>query len=185
MKYTLNNTIEKFHQKENTEFLFFWGHTVKDEITKACFSQWFPFEFQENGNIYKTAEHYMMAGKAKLFNDDEILEQILETETPNQAKSLGRKVRNFDPEIWNEHKYEIVKQGNLLKFSQNEEFKKFLLSTDNTILVEASPYDKIWGIGMLESDENIKNPLLWNGENLLGSALVDIRDELREQIITN
>lgn len=185
MKYTLNNTIEKFHQKENPEFLFFWGHTVKDEITKACFSQWFPFEFQENGNIYKTAEHYMMAGKAKLFNDHEILKQILKTETPNQAKSLGRKVRNFDPEIWNEHKYEIVKQGNRLKFSQNEKFKEFLLSTDDKILVEASPYDKIWGIGMLESDENIINPLLWNGENLLGFALVDIRDELREQIITN
>lgn len=179
MKYTLNNTIERFHQKENPEFLFFWGHTVKDEITKACFSQWFPFEFQENGNIYKTAEHYMMAGKARLFNDHEILEQILKTETPNQAKSLGRKVRNFDPETWNEHKYEIVKQGNRLKFSQNEKFKEFLLSTDDKILVEASPYDKIWGIGMLESDAKAKDPTQWNGENLLGFALMEVRDELR------
>ena len=179
MKYTLNNTIEKFHQKENPEFLFFWGHTVKDEITKACFSQWFPFEFEENGNIYKTAEHYMMAGKARLFNDHEILEQILKAETPNQAKSLGRKVRNFDPEIWNEHKYEIVKQGNFLKFSQNEKFKEFLLSTDDTILVEASPYDKIWGIGMLETNAKAKDPSKWNGENLLGFALMEVRDELR------
>lgn len=179
MKYTLSNTIEKFHQKENLECLFFWGHTVKDEITKACFSQWFPFEFEENGIIYKTAEHYMMAGKAKLFNDHEILEQILKTETPNQAKSLGRKVRNFDPEIWNEHKYEIVKQGNFLKFSQNEKFKEFLLSTDDTILVEASPYDKIWGIGMLETNIKAKDPTQWNGENLLGFALMEVRDELR------
>lgn len=178
MKYTLENIIEKFKKKEKLDFLFFWGHTVKDEITKACFSQWFPFEFHENGIGYKTAEHYMMAGKAKLFNDYEVLGQILKAETPNEAKSLGRKVKNFDPKLWDEHKYEIVKQGNLLKFSQNEGFKEFLLSTEDKILVEASPYDKIWGIGMLETDPRAKNPSQWNGENLLGFALMEVRDEL-------
>jgi ribA/ribD-fused uncharacterized protein len=179
MKNTLEYLIEKFRRKEKIEFLFFWGHTVKDEITKACFSQWFPFEFEQNGTIYKTAEHFMMAGKAKLFNDQEILEQILAAETPNQAKSLGRKVKNFDPKIWDEHKYEIVRQGNLLKFSQHEKFKEFLLSTEDKILVEASPYDTIWGIGMLETDPRAENPLQWNGENLLGFALMEVRDELR------
>lgn len=176
MKYSLQNTIEKFQKKENIEFLFFWGHTVKEEITKACFSQWFPFEFNENEINYKTAEHYMMAGKAKLFNDDEILEKILKAETPNQAKGLGRKVKNFDPKLWDEHKYEIVRQGSFLKFSQNQEFKEFLLSTEDKILVEASPYDKIWGIGMLETDSRAKKPLQWNGENLLGSALMEVGD---------
>lgn len=179
MKYTLQNISERFQKKDNLDFLFFWGHTVKDEITKACFSQWFPFQFDENGISYKTAEHYMMAGKARLFNDEEILEKILNASSPNQAKSLGRKVKNFDPKIWDEHKYEIVKQGNLLKFSQNEKFKEFLLSTNDKILVEASPYDKIWGIGMLESDSRAENLLLWNGENLLGFALMEVRDELR------
>jgi ribA/ribD-fused uncharacterized protein len=179
MKNTLEYIIERFQGKEKLEFLFFWGHTVKDEITKACFSQWFPFEFEQNGTIYKTAEHFMMAGKAKLFNDQEILEQILAAETPNQAKSLGRKVKNFDPKIWDEHKYEIVRQGNLLKFSQHEKFKEFLLSTEDKILVEASPYDTIWGIGMLETDPRAENPLQWNGENLLGFALMEVRDELR------
>nr|WP_262485504.1 NADAR family protein [Chryseobacterium vrystaatense] len=95
MKYTLPNIIEKFQQKERPEFLLFWGHTVKDEITKSCFSQWFPLQFEENRTIYKTAEHYMMAGKAKLFNDQEILQKGLKSETPNEAKSLGRKVKNF------------------------------------------------------------------------------------------
>jgi len=133
MKCTLQNTIEKFQKKENIEFLFFWGHTVKEEITKACFSQWFPFKFEEEGIEYKTAEHYMMAGKAKLFNDDKILEEILKSETPNQAKSLGRKVKNFDSKIWDEQKYEIVKRANFLKFSQNQKFKDFLLSTNNKI----------------------------------------------------
>ncbi|MGI9653045.1 NADAR family protein [Chryseobacterium sp. RLHN22] len=179
MKYHLQNIIERFQRKEKLKFLFFWGHTAKDEITKSCFSQWFPFKFEENGIVYKTAEHYMMAGKAKLFNDEEILGKILEASSPNQAKSLGRKVKNFDSKIWDEHKYEIVKQGNLLKFSQNEKFKEFLLSTNDKILVEASPYDKIWGIGMLETDTRAENPLLWNGENLLGFALMEARDELR------
>jgi ribA/ribD-fused uncharacterized protein len=179
MKYHLQNIIERFQRKEKLKFLFFWGHTAKDEITKSCFSQWFPFKFEENGISYKTAEHYMMAGKARLFNDHETLQEILISHSPNQAKSLGRKVKNFDPKIWDEHKYDIVKQGNLLKFSQNEKFKEFLLSTNDKILVEASPYDKIWGIGMLETDTRAENPLLWNGENLLGFALMEVRDELR------
>lgn len=179
MKYTLPNIIEKFQQKERPEFLFFWGHTVKDEITKSCFSQWFPIQFEENRTIYKTAEHYMMAGKAKLFNDQEILQKVLKSETPNEAKSLGRKVKNFDPKLWDEHKYEIVKRANLLKFSQNLKFQNFLLATDDKILVEASPYDKIWGIGMLETDARALDPKLWDGENLLGFALMEVRDELR------
>lgn len=129
---------------------------MKDEITKSCFSQWFPCQFEENGIVYKTAEQYMMAHKAKLFDDNEILEKILKSETPNEAKSLGRKVKNFDSEVWDEHKYEILKQANILKFSQNQELKDFLLSTYDKILVEASPYDTIWGIGMLEADKNIK-----------------------------
>ncbi|MGN7865656.1 NADAR family protein [Chryseobacterium sp. 22458] len=178
MKYTLQNITERFQKREKLKFLFFWGHTVKDEITKACFSQWYPSKFEENGIVYKTAEHYMMAGKARLFNDCEIAEEILQSKTPNQAKSLGRKVKNFDAQIWDEHKYEIVKQGNILKFSQNQKIRKFLLSTGKKILVETSPYDKIWGIGMLETDNRAENPLLWNGENLLGFALMEVRDEL-------
>lgn len=179
MKYTIQNIKDRFQKKQRIKFLFFWGHTVKDEITKSCFSQWFTGKFEENGIVYKTAEHYMMAGKARLFNDPEILEKIVQASTPNQVKALGRKVKNFDPKVWNEHKYEIVKQGNLLKFSQNQKYKDFLLSTNDKILVEASPYDTIWGIGMLETDSRAENPLLWNGENLLGFALMEVRDELR------
>ncbi len=179
MKHTLQNITERFQKKEKIKFLFFWGHTAKDIVTKSCFSQWFPGKFEENGITYKTAEHYMMAGKARLFNDPETEEEILKANTPNQAKSLGRKVKNFDPKIWDTHKYEIVTQGNLLKFSQNQKFKEFLLSTGDKTLVEASPYDRIWGIGMLETDNRAENPLLWNGENLLGFALMEVRDELR------
>lgn len=179
MKYTIQNITERFQKKERIKFLFFWGHTAKDMVTKSCFSQWFPGKFEENGIIYKTAEHYMMAGKARLFNDPETEEEILKAGTPNQAKALGRKVKNFDPKLWDDYKYEIVTQGNLLKFSQNHKFKDFLLSTGEKILVEASPYDRIWGIGMLETDNRAENPLLWNGENLLGFALMEVRDQLK------
>lgn len=179
MKYTIQQTIEKFQHQEKPDFLFFWGHTVKEEITKACFSQWFPAEFQEDGILYKTAEHYMMAGKARLFDDHEILEQVINSETLDQVKKLGRKVNNFDPQLWDEYKYDIVKQGNLLKFSQHEALKEFLLSTENQVLVEASPYDTIWGIGMLETNPKAINPSEWSGENLLGFALMEVREELR------
>lgn len=179
MKYTIQNIREKFQKKERIKYLFFWGHTVKDGITKSCFSQWYPVKFEENGIVYKTAEHYMMAEKARLFNDSEMLNKILMASTPNQAKTLGRRVKSFDAKLWDEHKYEFVKQGNLLKFSQNESLKDFLLSTNDKVLIEASPYDRIWGIGMLESDQRAENPLLWDGENLLGFALMEVRDELR------
>ncbi|REC44764.1 NADAR family protein [Chryseobacterium pennipullorum] len=179
MKYTIQNTTERFQKKERIRFLFFWGHTATDRVSKSCFSQWFPGKFKENGIIYKTAEHYMMAGKARLFNDRETEEEILKAATPNQAKALGRKVKNFDPQVWDECKCGIVIQGNFLKFSQNQNFKDFLLSTGDKVLVEASPYDRIWGIGMLETDSRADNPLLWNGENLLGFALMEVRDQLR------
>ncbi|MGG1920400.1 NADAR family protein [Chryseobacterium sp. NRRL B-14798] len=179
MKYTLQNIIERFQKKEKIKYLFFWGHTATDIVTKSCLSQWSPGSFEENGITYRTAEHYMMAAKARLFNDAEMEKEILKATTPNQAKALGRKVKNFDPKLWDEHKYHIVTQGNLLKFSQNQKFKDFLLSTGDKVLVEASPYDRIWGIGMLETDNRAENPLLWNGENLLGFALMEVRDELR------
>lgn len=179
MKYNLQNTLERFQNKGELDFLFFWGHTVQDKITKSCFSQWFPAQFEEVGISYKTAEHYMMAEKAKLFNDNEIRSLIIEIKDPKEAKSLGRKIKNFDHQIWDEQKYEIVKRGNFLKFSQNAKLKEFLLSTDQKVIVEASPYDMIWGIGMLESDTKAKNPNEWGGENLLGFALMEVRDELK------
>ncbi|WP_407404000.1 NADAR family protein [Chryseobacterium sp.] len=179
MKYNLKTTIQSFQKKEKLKFLFFWGDTTSSAISKSCFSQWYPCEFEENSQKYFSAEQYMMASKAALFNDDKALKEILDTKDPKKAKALGRLVKNFNAENWDQHKYEIVVQANYLKFSQNEEFKNFLCSTNQKILVEASPNDKIWGIGMLESNPKSENPLLWNGENLLGFALMEVRDSLQ------
>ncbi|NDV67035.1 NADAR family protein [Bacteroides sp. 224] len=179
--YNINWLLEKVNQGENISYLFFWGHTnPKDGITtKSCFSQWYPSPFTVEGTRYDTAEHWMMAKKAELFGDKEVLEGILKASTPHNAKNLGRKVRNFDPQTWDENCFSIVCEGNYHKFSQHSDLKTFLLNTDEKVLVEASPMDKIWGIGMGENNKNASNPNLWKGVNLLGFALMEVRDRLK------
>ena len=177
MKYNLENLIKDFNSKKKLKFIFFWGHSQNgDEITKACFSQWYNCKFVVDGITYHTAEQYMMAQKALLFNDNEIFHKIMSSKSQKEYKELGRKIKNFSDLKWNENKYQIVLKGNIAKFLQNEKLKAFLLNTGIKILVEASPYDKIWGIGLSAEQENIENPLTWNGENLLGFALMEVRD---------
>ncbi|RVU90734.1 NADAR family protein [Flavobacterium columnare] len=174
MQYTIEN-IDK-----NAKFLFFWGHQPSNDgsITKTCFSQWWQSSFTVDGITYPTAEHWMMAQKAKLFNDEEMFDKIIKANSPHQAKKLGRLVKGFDNEIWNAQRFDIVVQGNYHKFSQNEALKEFLLNTNDRILVEASPVDKIWGIGLTGDDPKANNPKTWNGQNLLGFALMEVRDIL-------
>ena len=121
----------------------------------------------------------MMAAKAELFGDKEIRKEILNISEQKKMKSLGRKVKNFDQNVWDKFKYSIVLNGNWCKFSQNRELREFLLSTGDKILVEASPYDSIWGIRISASSPEAKNPMKWRGQNLLGFALMEVRDELR------
>ena len=119
----------------------------------------------------------MMAQKAELFGDKEIHKQIIACDDPAEIKKLGRRVRKFDASVWDQAKYSIVLNGNWKKFSQNPQLRDFLLSTGDQILVEASPYDTIWGIG-LSADQAVAGPQSWRGENLLGFALMEVRDEL-------
>lgn len=174
-------TKESIKKEPMGEFLFFWGHRPSRDgsIIKSCLSQWWPAAFVENDVRYATAEHYMMAEKAHLFGDHEIREKILQKTSPKDVKDLGRQIRGFDAEMWDAHKYAIVRQGNYLKFSQNEELNQFLLQTTNKILVEASPVDAIWGIGLAEDHPDARNPDKWRGENLLGFALMEVRDQLK------
>lgn len=168
----------KIHKKD---FLFFWGRQASPDgnLTASSLSQWWPSEFKESIETYRCAEQYMMASKARLFGDTAILSDIMKSYDPKTVKALGRKVKNFDETIWDRVKYGVVLNGSYLKFSQNKPLRDFLLSTKDKILVEASPYDAVWGIKMSASDEGAYNPLKWKGENLLGFALMEARDELR------
>jgi len=140
------------------------------------FGQWYPSNFTVDGMEYVTAEQYMMAGKARLFGDKEIEAQIVKTTDPKKQKALGRKVQNFDEGVWKKSCVRIVTEGNLAKFSQDADFKKALLETAKKTLVEASPLDKIWGIGMDRKNQKAKKPAEWEGSNLLGVALMKARE---------
>ena len=174
MKYTIENIAAE------SKFLFFWGHQPNEDgsISKTCFSQWWLSSFEVDNVTYKTAEHWMMAKKAELFKDHVVLEKILQAKSPAEAKKLGRQVMNYHENLWLAARFEIVKEGNNHKFSQNPELKTFLLNTKNRVLVEASPVDAIWGIGMAGDHKDVMNPEKWRGLNLLGFALMEVRDEL-------
>ena len=121
----------------------------------------------------------MMAGKARLFRDDEMLAEILASASPAEAKQVGRKIRNFDEAAWKAARFDIVVAGNLGKFGQNPALERFLLDTGERVLVEASPHDRIWGIGMDARDPGAMDPRAWRGSNLLGFALMEVRSRLR------
>ena len=180
MEYNIKDIIKRYDAGENLEFLFFWGHTNKyDYITKSCLSQWYPAQFVIDSITYRCTEQWMMAEKARVFGDEYNRKKILEAKDPKEMKSLGRQVQNFNADVWNEKAREIVTKGNIAKFSQNPELKTFLLNTGDMVLVEASPYDKIWGIGMGRDDASVKNPHNWKGTNWLGCCLMEARDAIK------
>jgi ribA/ribD-fused uncharacterized protein len=166
----------------HAQYLLFWGHRApRDGGTgKSCLSQWYPAPFEVDGVRYATAEHYMMAGKARLFGDTEIAGRIVANDDPGAVKALGRKIKGFDEATWTQHRRAIVEAGNFAKFSQNAPLRKFLLATGENVLVEASPVDAIWGIGLAAEDARALDPAQWQGLNLLGFALMQVRARLRE-----
>lgn len=162
------------------EYTFFWGHRPMPDgrIGPSCCSQWFDAGFTLHGVRYATAEHFMMAEKARLFGDQEALARILQARTPQDAKGLGRKVKNFDGAAWEARAFACVVEGNRAKFSQNPRLGAWLRGSVPTVLVEASPEDAIWGIGLHRDDPRAQDPTQWEGTNRLGFALMVVRDGL-------
>lgn len=173
--------LDYINAGNSVKYMFFWGHQKpKSGISQTCFSQWYEAPFEKNGIYYQTAEHYMMAEKARLFDDEDIERKVIAANNPGEAKKLGRMVKNFDEQIWLKERFAIVVAGNLLKFQQNDSLREFLVSTGNRVIVEASPVDKIWGIGLAADNPAAENPNLWKGDNLLGFALMAVRKQLQE-----
>lgn len=176
--------FRKIYKEKQLKLLFFWGENPSKQypVTKDCLSQWYPAAFEDEGIYYPTSEHYMMAKKALLFQDDKSYQNILQANHPKEAKALGRQVKNFDREIWDEHKTTIVTKANYLKFKQNDELLQFLIETKEYVLIEASPVDCIWGIGLGEEDPSIHQIEAWKGENLLGFSIMAARDQLLREM---
>jgi len=152
-------------------FTFFWRE-------QSPFSQWHRSRFVVEGVEYCCMEQYMMAGKARLFGDAQVLASILQATAPKTHKALGRKVRGFSDAVWERERERIVYEGNRAKFTQNAELLAALLATRGTQLVEASPTDRIWGVGLAAEDARIDDPSKWRGQNLLGKVLTRLRDDL-------
>lgn len=166
------------------DFLFFWGHRPRQPgvIDKSCLSNWYPAGFEAEGHWYFTSEQYLMAQKAWLFGDRRAFEQIRLSTEPAEAKDWGRQVNGFDAATWLMKRWEFNLRANLEKFSQNPELKDFLLSTGAKVLVEASPVDTIWGNGLAASDSHAHDPQQWKGLNLLGFALMEVRNHLSSEL---
>lgn len=157
---------------EAEKFTFFWSGT---------FSQWHPSPFQIDNLWYNCAEQYMMAEKARLFKDDETLNKIMNTVMPDDQKRYGRMVKDFDQKTWSEHAKDIVFHGSYAKYTQNEDMKDELLATAGTTLVEASPEDTVWGIGLKKDNPAAQDRATWKGANWLGEVLTKVRNILIEE----
>ncbi|MEU6249718.1 NADAR family protein [Glycomyces sp. NPDC047010] len=164
----------------SVKYLCFWNERPERDGSpgRGCLSQWWPSVFTDDGHRYGTAEHYMMAHKAWLFGDTEAADKILDSGHPAQAQKLGRQVRGFTQDVWEAERFGIVVRGSVLKFGQNPELLDYLRSTGNRVLVEASPKDRIWGIGLAGDDPRAADPRSWRGLNLLGEALMEARARL-------
>lgn len=176
--------LARQNQGETLGYLFFWGHNEgygRRQIGKGCLSQWYDAAFELEGVHYLSTEQYMMAAKARLFGDTATRARILAEPDAAGARMLGRRVRPFDEAVWQAARMDIVIEGNLAKFSQNPALAHFLLGTGQHVLVEASPTEWIWGIGLTEEDPRARQPQHWKGQNLLGFALMEVRHRLAAQ----
>ncbi len=153
------------------------GMTVFFE-SSCPFSNWHPATFRFRGIEFNCTEQFMMFCKAKLFKDEETARKILLAKTPREQKALGRAVRNFEQGTWDAKCEGYVRVGCLEKFRQNPAMGKVLLDTMGTELVEASPTDRIWGVGLSAHDPRIVVKALWRGENRFGKVLMQVRETL-------
>lgn len=175
-EWSKQQVTERFNAGEDQDFMFFWS---EPSGPRSVMNQWHPSTFFYKNFKFSSAEQAMMAEKALLFGDVGTLYEILGAGSPRAAKALGRQVIGYVDKVWGAERLAIVRNINVAKFSQNPTMLKHLLSTGNRVLVEASPYDHIWGIGMTGDDPAASDPNLWQGRNLLGQALMEARDLFR------
>ena len=177
---TVDDLVALTAAGEPIEYLFFWGHRPhpSGRLGPSCLSQWWPATFTVDGVQYRTAEHWMMAEKARLFRDERSAAAVVAAGSPKEAKALGRGVEGFESARWAAARYDVVVRGNVAKFGQDDALRDYLLGTGDAVLVEASPVDAVWGIGLAADDPRARRPAEWPGQNLLGFALMRARQIL-------
>ncbi|MFG2644620.1 NADAR family protein [Streptomyces sp. NPDC048370] len=177
----IETLTQQVRQGDRVKFLPFWGHRPRPDgqLSASCLSQWWESPFEVEGVRYATAEHWMMAAKARLFGDPEAERAALSSRTPAEAKKAGRLVRGFDETVWERERFAVVVEGSVHKFASDEALRAFLIGTGDRVLVEASPLDRVWGIGLAADDPRATDPSRWRGLNLLGFALMEARQRLR------
>ncbi|MER6235871.1 NADAR family protein [Streptomyces clavifer] len=173
--------IARAARGERVKYLPFWGHRPRPDgrLGESCLSQWWPAPFTVDSVTYASAEHWMMAAKARLFGDAEAEAKAVAASSPAAAKKVGRLVRHFDDAVWARERFGLVVAGSVHKFGQDPALRAYLLGTGERVLVEASPMDRIWGIGLAKDDARTGDPAAWRGLNLLGFALMEARTRLR------
>jgi ribA/ribD-fused uncharacterized protein len=171
--------LDAIREGYRPRYLFFWGHIASSpKPGRWVLSQWWPAAFTLDGVRYPTAEHFMMAEKARRFGDHDAAARILAARTPGEAKKLGRLVKGFDDAEWERVRFDVVLRASRAKFGQDPALRRYLLETGDRVLVEASPVDRIWGIGLAADDPAAADPECWRGLNLLGFALMETRRQL-------
>ncbi|MFE2043976.1 NADAR family protein [Streptomyces sp. NPDC059477] len=190
---SLDALVRAVRAGSRVRYLTFWGHRPlpSGRLGASCLSQWWPSPFEVDSVRYATAEHWMMAAKARLFDDTEAERRVLAAGHPAEAKKAGRLVRGFDETVWQRERLRIVTEGSVHKFAADPALGAFLLSTGERsemgvppaegwgrVLVEASPVDRVWGIGLAADDPAAADPERWRGLNLLGFALMGARGRL-------
>lgn len=174
--------IERLHGGDEFEYVIFYRERDK----WGCLSQFYRAPLTIDGIRYSTAEHFYMAEKARTFGDDEALAKILVAGPPKKAKNIAKNIIGFDRDQWykDDHARRVAVRGNVAKFSdpENKEIRDILMSTGDAVLVEGAPFDYKWGIGIRWDDERASKPEEWEGDNLLGFALMDARQRIRDEL---
>ncbi len=162
----------KIEDRVTDTHVYFWGDPT--------LSNWGPAEFKYKDNHFWNSEQAFMWEKATCFSDFETAKEILKTKNPREAKDLGRQVKNYNEETWAKYRYDAMREVCIAKFTQNPDRLETLLSTGDKTIVEASPHDTVWGVGLHWTDEKILDEKNWKGQNLLGKVLMDVRKLLRK-----
>lgn len=160
-------------------YVFFYGHTEGRPF--ACFSNFYPSKFTADGKNFNCSEQYFMKKKQEMFDPTnvQLANAIMAETSPAKIKAFGRQVKNYDETKWNQERYRVMKEALMYKFGQNQNMKQILMSTGNKILCECTNLDKIWASGLHITDPDRFDETKWKGQNLLGKALMEVRNELK------